>query len=150
DIDPDTAEGTEMLVDGQQRLTTLHQYFTGSPDLKLKGEISTYSDLPDSAKKKFLEYEVVVRDLGTVTIAEIKECFQRINSTKYSLNAMEIHNARFDGEFKQCAERISQHDFFERHRSFSASDIRRMHDIRFVLSVMVTVMSSYFNRDDEL
>src|ERR1039457_4032453 len=26
-IDPETGEGTEMLVDGQQRITTLFQYF---------------------------------------------------------------------------------------------------------------------------
>ena len=34
-LDPDTGKGTELLVDGQQRITTLLQYFKGSQDIKL-------------------------------------------------------------------------------------------------------------------
>ena len=47
EIDPDTGEATEMLVDGQQRLATLHQYFSVSSDLRLSKGIGnllgTYS-----------------------------------------------------------------------------------------------------------
>lgn len=87
-----------MLVDGQQRISTLYQYFTGSTDFRV-GDIPAYSSLQQEAKLAVLEYEVVVRDLGKKTIDEIKEVFTRINSTKYSLNEMKIHNARFDGAF---------------------------------------------------
>src|SRR4051794_8000546 len=38
-VNPDTGEGTEMLVDGQQRMTTLYQYFMGSDEIKLKPPI---------------------------------------------------------------------------------------------------------------
>lgn len=150
EVDPDTGEGAEMLVDGQQRITTLNQYFTGAEALILGKEIPPYGTLSKDEKTAFLEYEVVVRDLGQVGIDTIKEVFQRINSTKYSLNAMEIHNSRFDGELKQFAESISQDQFFESNRVFSASDIRRMQDVRFTLVFIITVMSTYFNRDDEL
>ena len=34
--------------------------------------------------------------------------FRRINSTYYSLNAMEIENARYDGEFKALADELAQ------------------------------------------
>jgi hypothetical protein len=148
-VNPDTGEGTEMLVDGQQRMTTLYQYFMGSDEIKLKSPIKPYRDLNESEKINFLEYEVVIRDLGNKTIEEIKEIFKRINSTKYSLNAMEIHNARFDGAFKKFAENISQKEFFEEHRVFTATDVKRMNDIVFCLSVIITVLSTYFNRDDE-
>ena len=148
-VNPDTGEGSEMLVDGQQRMTTLFQYFTGSEEIKLKSPIIAYKDLSDLDKITFLEYEVVIRDLGNKTIEEIKEIFKRINSTKYSLNAMEIHNARFDGAFKKFAERISQHEFFERNRLFTATDIKRMNDVVFCLTAIITIISTYFNRDDE-
>ena len=81
---------------------------------------------------------------------EIRKVFQRINSTGYSLNAMEIDNSRFDGEFKVIAEKIAEEEFFSRHRIFSANQIRRMVDTRFVLRYMVTVMSAYFNLDNEI
>ena len=149
EVNPDTSEGNEMLVDGQQRITTLYQYFTGSPDLRL-GDVRPYSKLNSNEKVNFLEYEVVVRDLGKKSIEEIREVFTRINSTKYSLNAMEIHNARFDGAFKEFAEEITQHQFFEDHMVFRTNDIRRMGDMVFCLAVIITVLSTYFHRDNEL
>lgn len=149
EVNSETGEGTEMLVDGQQRMTTLYQYFVGAELLKLKGLFPLYKDLSEKQKIEFLEYEVVIRDLGNKTIEEIKEIFKRINSTKYSLNAMEIHNARFDGAFKKFAEEISQHTFFERNRIFTATDIKRMNDVVFSLTIIITALSNYFNRDDE-
>ncbi|HEX8451607.1 MAG TPA: DUF262 domain-containing protein [Longimicrobium sp.] len=149
-VDSETGEGTEMLVDGQQRITTLYQYFHASSELKLPAEIPPYSNLSEDAKMAFLEYDVVVRDLGPMGIPEIKEIFTRINSTNYALNAMEIQNARFEGDFKKFGETLAENPFFERHRVFSAADIRRMHDLRFVLTLVVTILSTYFNRDDEL
>lgn len=149
EVNPDTGEGIEMLVDGQQRVTTLFQYFSGSKDFRL-GDLRPYSGLIESEKLKFLEYEVVVRDIGKKTIEEIKQVFLRINSTKYSLNAMEIHNARYDGKFKEIGEKVSNNLFFESHRVFNTLDIRRMGDLLFCLTVMATTMSSYFNRDEDI
>ena len=150
EVDPDTGEGKEMLVDGQQRLTTLKQYFEASPDLRLSKGVTPYSELSEEKKVDFLEYQVVVRDLGKIDIAEIKEVFQRINSTSYALNAMEIHNARFDGEMKQFAQTLSENPFFQKHRVFYTNEIRRMRDVHFTLSVVVTAMLTYFDRDSEL
>jgi hypothetical protein len=150
DVDPDSGEGVEMLVDGQQRITTLYQYFVGSDQLRLTKDIRPYAGLSNESKLAFLEYEVVVRDLGKISILEIKEIFKRINSTNYALNAMEISNARYEGELKSFAERLAQHPFFEAHSVFSGTELRRMSDLRFALTLVVTVMSAYFNRDDEL
>jgi hypothetical protein len=150
DVNVETGEGNELLVDGQQRVTTLQQYFTGSPDLVLHGSVKAYSQLTKEEKEAFLQYDVVVRDLGHVEIDIIRSVFQRINATRYALNAMEIHNSRYEGEFKAFGEDLAQRPFFENHRVFSASEIRRMQDVRFALAVGVTVLSTYFNRDDEL
>ena len=149
-VDLVSGEGTEVLVDGQQRVTTLSQYFYGSEDLKLGDQLPSYVDLPKEAKECFLQYDVVVRDLGHLHEEDIKKVFQRINSTSYSLNAMEIHNSRFDGEFKIAAEKIAESGLFAIHRVFSANEIRRMEDTRFVLGYMSTIMSTYFHRDSEI
>lgn len=149
-VDPETGEGTELLVDGQQRLTTLYQYFKASPDLRLSREIKAYRDLSDREKLDFLEYEVVVRDLGSHPIEVIKEIFQRINSTSYGLNAMEIHNARYGGEFKIFGDRLAENSFFEEIKLFTANDVRRMNDTRYCLVLAITMLSGYFNRDGEL
>ena len=150
EVDLETGEGTEMLVDGQQRVSTLCQYFDGSDELKLGDGLPPYADLPQNMKEQFLQYDVVVRDLGSLHDDQIRSVFQRINSTGYSLSAMEVHNARFDGEFKITAERIGEDEFFANHRVFSANQIRRMEDTRFLLAYMTTALSSYFHRDSEI
>lgn len=150
DVNVETGEGTELLVDGQQRITTLFQYFTASPDLILYGDVRPYAELSREQKEAFLQYDVVVRDLGLVEIDTLRNVFQRINATRYALNAMEIHNSRFEGEYKAFGERFAQYPFFENHRVFSASEIRRMQDVRFGLTVATTCLSTYFNRDDDL
>ncbi|MBU1340426.1 MAG: DUF262 domain-containing protein [Proteobacteria bacterium] len=150
DVDSETGEGNEMLVDGQQRITTLYQYFKSSDDLKLDKMTKPYRELEEAEKIAFLEYEVVVRDLGKLPIPEILEIFRRINSTNYALNAMEIHNARFDGEFKQFGEEIAEHQFFSDSRFFTPQEIKRMGDTRFCLILLCTLMSGYSNRDDVL
>jgi hypothetical protein len=149
-VNQETGEGTEMLVDGQQRITTLNQYFRALPDLRLDAETPPYSALDSTRKLEFLEYEVVIRDLGQLDLESIKRVFQRINATNYSLNAMEIHNARFDGAFKKAAETIADSPFFETHKTFSTGEIKRMQDVRFCLTLLVSVMSTYFNRDEFL
>jgi len=77
-VDRKTGEGVEVLVDGQQRITTLYQYFKGADDLKLSSDIPEYVNLNEDDQINFLEYKVVVRDLGNMPIPEIKEVFQRI------------------------------------------------------------------------
>lgn len=149
-VDPKTGEGSEVLVDGQQRITTLYQYFKGSPDIKLGSNLPAYTDLDEDKQIAFLEYKVVVRDMGNMPIEHIKEVFKRINSTSYGLNAMELHNSRFGGEFKQFAEEVSKAEIFERNRVFTSTDIKRMNDVKYCLGLIITIMTTYFNRDKEL
>ncbi|HDR9266928.1 DUF262 domain-containing protein [Burkholderia vietnamiensis] len=149
-VDPDSGEYAEMLVDGQQRLTTLYEYVTGNSDLRLEVGVPFYEDLSESEKRRFLSTEIVVRVLSGLDMKEIVEVFARMNSTKYALNAMEINNARYDGALKRFAQRIADHEFFEFHRVFSSSDVRRMQDLRFVLELIATMLGSYSNGDNEL
>ena len=122
-MDVETGKGTELLVDGQQRLTTLLQYFTGSPDLVLYSGVKPYGDLTKEEKEAFLQYDVVVRDLGLVEIEVLRNVFQRINATRYALNAMEIHNSRFEGEFKAFGEQFAQRTVFR-----ESSSVQRLGD----------------------
>lgn len=149
-VDTKTGEGAEVLVDGQQRITTLYQYFKGSADLRLGTIVPAYANLSEEQQISFLEYAIVVRDLGSMPIDQIKQVFQRINSTSYGLNAMEIHNSRYSGEFKELAEKISELKFFEDNRIFTSTDIKRMSDVLFCAGLISTVMSTYFTRDKEI
>lgn len=148
EVDLTTGVGKQLVVDGQQRITTLQQYFFDSPDLRL-GDVPPYASLEDEQKQAFLDYEVVVRDLGRLSEKEVQEVFYRMNSTNYSLNAMEVNNARFAGALKIYAEEVSNWSFFEEHRVFTTVDVRRMNDLRWSLTLVISVIAGYFNRDSE-
>jgi len=148
EVDLQTGEGTQLLVDGLQRVNTLVQYFTGDSDLKLTS-VPSYSNLTGDEKKDFLQYDIAVRDLGNVSKEEIIDVFRRLNSTKYSLLDIEVSNAVYSGALKKFADEVSLNPFFERHTVFNALDYKRMGDLRYVLTVICTLLTGYFNRDDE-
>lgn len=147
DVNLETGEGTQLLVDGLQRVNTLIQYFEGDDDLKLT-TVSAYRSLSEEDKRAFLQYDVAVRDLGSIDKKEIVEVFKRLNATKYSLLDIEISNAVYAGVLKKFCEQIAASDFFQRHPVFNALDYKRMGDLRFVLSIIGTMIQGYFNRDD--
>jgi len=146
-VDVDTGEGQQLLVDGQQRVTSIVSYFQGDPSTS-GATIPTYAELEKTDKENFLNYDVAVRDLGSVSSDEIIEVFRRINSTNYSLNEVEINNAVYAGELMRLAAAMAEHEFFDNHRVFRASDIKRMGDTRFTLQLIITMLTGYFNRDD--
>ncbi len=146
-VNVDTGEGTQLLVDGQQRVTTIVSYFQGDPSTS-GARIQPYAALEREQKEEFLNYDVAVRDLGSVTPEQIIEVFRRINSTKYDLNEIEVNNAVYAGELMRLATAFAEHDFFDSHKVFRSSDIKRMGDVRFVLHVLITYLAGYFNRDD--
>jgi hypothetical protein len=147
DVDLQTGEGTQQLVDGLQRVNTIFQYFEGLSDSQF-GRVTPYRELKEEDKKAFLQYDVAVRDLGALKREEIIETFKRLNATKYSLLDIEVNNAVYAGSFKRFAERIAELGFFEAHQVFNASDLKRMGDLRYALSLIVTMLGGYSNRDD--
>ncbi len=140
EIDLELPKSTTLVVDGQQRLSTIYQYITGAKEFIIK-RINTFSGLSAEEKTDFYNYPIVIRDLGRVDDATIKEIFKRINSVQYALNAVEIENALYEGEFITTAKEITQKDkvvsnLFD---VFSEAEFSRMKDIEFILLVMSTI-----------
>jgi len=137
----------QWLVDGQQRLSTLSDYYRGSEELVFR-KIPKYADLESKLQESFLDYLVVVRDLGAVSTTEIREIFRRINSTNYALTTMEKLNAVYAGSYKQFCEKLADHEFFARHKVFNRADKKRMYDLTFCVILVTTLMAGYYHRDD--
>jgi len=148
DVDVESGEGTQLLVDGLQRVSTIIAYFKGSSDLRLT-TIPPYSELDREEKLNYLQYSVAVRDLGNLTREQIVEVFKRINSTNYSLLDIEVNNAVYAGSLKQYAQKISENEFFASNNVFNSRDYKRMGDLSYALTIIITLLRGYFNRSDE-
>lgn len=148
ELDPVAIKRKNWLVDGQQRVSTLVSYVRGSPDILCK-TIQKFADLDRAEQIKFLEYEVAVRDLGAMSQTQIKEVFNRINSTDYALKSIEKLNAMYNGAYRSYCERLSSHEFFERHKIFTASNKKRMQDLGFCVILVTTLLTGYYRRDEK-
>lgn len=151
DIDLETQTSQTLVVDGQQRLNTIYQYVTASPDFSIK-RIRRFEHLSPEEKTKFFDYKIVVRDLGRIEDDKIRDIFKRINSVQYALNAIEISNSLYEGEFITTAKDIlEKNELFQKMELFSEGQSSRMKDLEYILLIMATIEEGgYFTSDKEV
>ena len=149
-IDIQKVESREVIVDGQQRLSTIVQYIDEKDNTKVFGQ-NTFGSLDENTQRDFLNYDIVVRDLKDIEPDMIRDIFKRINQTKFNLKEVEIQNAIYDGEFISTAKEILNSVENEHIPIFNESELSRMADLQFILSVMATLENGgYFTRDKEI
>jgi hypothetical protein len=154
-INLETQTSETLVVDGQQRLSTIYQYITSSPEFTLK-RLKKFADLTPEEKTDFYDYNVVIRDLGRIEESKIRDIFKRINSVNYALNAVEIRNALYEGEFIKAAKTILEtNELFAEDNVFSTvfseDEVSRMKDLEYMLLMMATVEEGgYFVSDKEV
>ncbi|MBL7800994.1 MAG: DUF262 domain-containing protein [Chitinophagales bacterium] len=150
-INLDTLATQNVIVDGQQRITTIKRYIEGN--WKFEKNIPKFKDLGKEDQTDFLNYDVTVRDLKDASPETIIEIFKRINSTNFTLTAIEINKAIYNGEFISCAKDILEIIKNKELKVdiFSESELTRMADLHFILLVLATIEEGgYFTRDNEV
>jgi len=148
EIDLESQISTRLVVDGQQRLDTIFTYINGELPTR---SIQLFKDLTPKQQTDFYDYKIVVRDLGRLDDDQIIEIFKRINSVSYALNAMEINNALYEGEFISTAQEIQSSKEFEELDIFSQNQYARMKDVEYVLLIMSTIEEGgYFTGNSEI
>ncbi len=174
EMDVTAITSSEIVVDGQQRLSTIVDYVKGVGDFDNQNRVKSFAELSTNEKKQFLNYFVSVRDLKNIELDIIKDIFMRINNTEYSLNAVEKINAQYgDGEFIVFCKQIADSDylatadetdcvvdkdikdlankFFSEGAIFTENDIKRMINLQYIMTLVATIVESeYFNRNDKV
>lgn len=151
-VDLDRLSAEEVVVDGQQRLSTIIRYIDEVEGSTEFGKIvPKFRELKPDEQRSFLNYNVVVRDLGDIDSELIKEIFRRINLTKYNLRQVEIHNAIYDGAFIQLAKDLAEQASISKFPTFGDAGLLRMDDLDFVLLVIATIENGgYFPYSNEV
>lgn len=150
DVDVQKLRTRRLVIDGQQRLTTIRNYIEGKHEHPLT-KIPPYQALSTAQKESFINYQIVMRDLGKVDEETTREIFRRINLTKFKLDDVEIHNAVYDGHFIQAAKTVLDNVELEQYGVFRESEFTRMADLHFILLVMATIENGgYFAQDREV
>lgn len=148
EIDVQKMRTTRLVIDGQQRLTTIRNYIDGRT---ITHKIPCYHSLDQTQKTNFLKYQVVMRDLGNINDTTTREIFRRINLTKFKLDDIEIQNAIYDGHFIKTAKYILENIEIVQYGVLRESEFTRMADLHFILLVMSTIENQgYFAQDKEV
>lgn len=174
DMDMEKLQAREVIVDGQQRVTTIVDYIKGIGDFANVKNLKSFDDLSSEEKKEFLNYLVSVKDLKDIGDENIKDVFKRINSTDYSLNSNEVLNAEYGGgEFAIFCKLLADNNykitdretdiylavetrqlasnFFLKNNVFSENDIKRMFDSQFIMLIVCTLLEGkYFGRNSKI
>ncbi|MDH5561533.1 MAG: DUF262 domain-containing protein [Deltaproteobacteria bacterium] len=150
--DRNTGEQRYVVVDGQQRLTSIFRFvdnqFALPNDDYWNGQC--FKDLSDDQKESFWDYKVVVRSLRRTNDAEIRDLFERLNTNNIALNDQEIRNAKYRGAFKNLAVRLADDPLFQEMSLFTARDVRRMLDVEYAGELLVLLIHGISNKKDLL
>jgi len=101
-----TRRSYREVVDGQQRLRTIHDFANGKLVLTAYAKEFnglTYEGLDDDSKAIFLTYNIGVVQLFNVSDVEVLDIFQRINAYGLSLNPQELRHGKYQGALRNAA-----------------------------------------------
>jgi hypothetical protein len=152
--DTNLEDGSErhIVVDGQQRVTTILMFIDGEvalPDTA-KWKARVFKDLAPEETKAFWNYKVVVRGLSDTNEAEIRDLFTKLNTNNIALNDQELRNARYVGRFKEAAERVADNPLFQNLGLFTPRDIRRMLDVEYASELLLLTSLGITHKKDIL
>ena len=152
-------EPTREVVDGQQRIRTLLSYIDTSllqdfkesrdsfvvesvhnSDLANKG----FWQLDDELRQRILDYEFSVHVLPRgVDDRDILQIFARMNATGVKLNAQELRNAEYFGEFKTSVYNLAFEQLFRwrKWRILTEDNIARMTEVEFTSELVLITLN---------
>ncbi len=137
-IDTSLRKTHREVIDGQQRLRAIIKFVNDEfPVMPIHNQElgkQKYSDLDDSIKESFLDYQIPVELIKTNDDSVVYDMFMRVNTNSYTLNKQELRNAKYWGDFKVVVYKLTStwRPFFKMNKVFKDSEFLRMFDAEYV------------------
>ncbi|MEZ8323174.1 DUF262 domain-containing protein [Vibrio cyclitrophicus] len=136
------------IIDGQQRISTIFEYYTD--EYALAKNIFDeefyglkYSDLPYEEQILIEDFEVSFISIRGASDADIISIFSRLNSYSAPLNPQEKLNSLYTGELKTLIYELASeyNTFWTDFKIISSSSIARMNDAKLVSQIMNAILN---------
>ncbi len=157
DVDSETEEYRYSVIDGQQRLTAMYNFFkdkfplTGLDTLEELNECY-HKDLPPFLIRRLEERTVKCLRIDSTLDAQVKiDIFERLNSGSVKLEPQELRNAVFSGKFNVLCKTLGENKNF---RTLLQVDldapetnnrVKKMEDVELVLRFFTLIDDNYLN-----
>lgn len=148
----DDGKSEYAVVDGQQRIRAILQFFGADADLgesdfnnfaleHLDRESEfrdlTFDDLDPTQRASFFGYQLAVREIRDASERDVRDLFARLNKFLTKLTAQELRNAIYTGPFLQLSNALAEDEYWAESGIVSPAIIRRMGDIEFISELLV-------------
>jgi len=156
DINTKTRRTVREIVDGQQRLRSVLDFLKdGFKISRIHTEEhggNSFSQLDEDTQRDILKYEFTVDLLQDMPDREVYDVFARLNTYSTTLNAQELRNAQFFGEFKTTAYTLANEfiTFWQTNKIFTDKQILRMAEAEFVSELLIAMFEGIQGKEKRL
>jgi len=143
DVDTEVDDGISRysVIDGQQRLTAIsnffkNQYCLSGLDILSELNNSFYKDLPPFLIRRLEERTIKCLRIDSTVDAQVKyDIFERLNSGSVKLEAQELRNATCRGPFKKLIKELAKDEIFVNIAKLTpdSARVKKMEDEELVL-----------------
>ena len=145
DVDTETENARYSVIDGQQRLHAIYDFFKNKYELEglellplLNGY--NYNNLPSFLIRRLEERTVKFLRIDSTLDSKVKiDVFERLNSASVTLNRQELRNAVFGGKLNiKCKELANNNNFrkllqIKDYKIEEQPKVKKMEDVEYVL-----------------
>lgn len=155
DVDTETEESRFSVIDGQQRLTAIRDFFNNSYELEGLQSLTElnekkYKDLPPFLIRRLDERTLKCLRIDSTLDAQVKiDIFERLNSGSVKLEPQELRNATQQGKFNSLCIKLSKDENFRRllqiypESEKTHTRVKKMEDVELVLRLYSMMNNNY-------
>lgn len=144
------------VIDGQQRVRAVFDFIAGK--FRIPRSVSRewggkgFDELDNPAREALRLFSFVVYQYKRLNDADVLDMFSRLNMYSVSLNAQELRNGRWFGEFKRLSYGLANEslEFWRRQRIVTESQIARMREVELVSELLVLQMDGMQDKKKSL
>ncbi|MFN8288430.1 MAG: DUF262 domain-containing protein [Chitinophagales bacterium] len=155
DVDTETEESRYSVIDGQQRLTAIKNFFNGKFPLQGLESLEElngcyYKDLPPFLIRRLEERTIKCLRIDSTVDDKVKiDIFERLNSGSVKLESQELRNAIYSGPFNNLCKTLAGNETYRKLLQINlespenSSRVKKMEDVEIVLRFFSLVRGRY-------